>query len=130
MDPIADMLASIKNANQRAKDRIDVPFSKTKLEIARLLKQEGFIANFKSLYDASKKGSIRIFIKYSPTKEPVVRGIKRVSKPGLRIYVPYKEIPRDREGFAVSILSTSLGIMTDKQAREKKVGGEILCRVW
>ncbi len=124
------MLASIKNANQRAKDRIDVPFSKTKLEIARLLKQEGFIANFKSLYDASKKGSIRIFIKYSPTKEPVVRGIKRVSKPGLRIYVPYKEIPRDREGFAVSILSTSLGIMTDKQAREKKVGGEILCRVW
>lgn len=130
MDPIADLLTRIRNANTRLKDRVDVPFSKLKLEVVRLLKEEGFIANFKSLYNGSKQATIRVFLKYSPTKEPVVRGIQRVSKPGLRIYRSYREIPRVRGGFAVTILTTPKGVLTHKQAKEKKVGGEILCQVW
>ena len=129
MDQIADLLTRIRNANVRLKDRVDVPASKLKLEIVRLLKDEGFIANFKSLYNGAKNSTIRVFLKYSPTKEPVIRGIKRVSKPGLRVYRSYLEIPRVRGGFAVTILSTSNGVLTHKQAREKKVGGEILCQV-
>lgn len=131
MDPIADLLTRIRNANVRFKDRIDIPLSKMKLEIVRILKEEGFIANFKSLYaSAGKRGTIRVFLKYSPTKEAVIRDIRRISKPGLRIYRSYQDIPRARGGFAVTILSTSQGIITDKQAKEKKVGGEVLCQVW
>jgi small subunit ribosomal protein S8 len=130
MDPISDLLTRIRNSNERLKDRVDVPFSKLKFEVVRLLKEEGFIANFKSLHDAGKVGTIRVFLKYSPTKEPVIKGIKRVSKPGLRIYRSYQEIPRSRSGFAVTILSTSQGVLTGKQAKDKKVGGEILCQVW
>ena len=131
MDPISDLLTRIRNSNMRLKDRVDVPYSKLKLEIVRLLKEEGFIANFKSLYNqGGKSGTIRVFLKYSPTKEAVIRGIKRVSKPGLRIYRSYREIPRVRSGFAVTIMSTPGGVLTDKQAKEKKVGGEILCQVW
>ncbi len=131
MDPISDLLTRIRNANGRAKDRVDVPMSKMKLEIVRLLKEEGFIANFKSIYtNGSKRGVIRVFLKYSPEKEAVIRGIQRVSRPGLRIYRSYQEIPRVRGGFAVTLLSTSQGILTDRQAKEKKVGGEILCQVW
>lgn len=131
MDPIADLLTRIRNANLRAKDRVDVPMSKMKLEIVRLLKEEGFIANFKSIYtNGSKRGLIRVFLKFSPEKEAVVRGIQRVSRPGLRIYRSYRDIPRVRSGFAVTLLSTPQGILTDRQAREKKVGGEILCQVW
>src|SRR5579883_1677560 len=132
MDSISDLLNRIRNSNARLKDRVDVPFSKLKLEIVRILKEEGFIANFKSLYNqGGKSGTIRVFLKYSPTKESVIRGIKRVSKPGLRIYRSYTEIPRVRGGgFAVTILSTPSGVLTDKQAKEKKVGGEVLCQVW
>jgi small subunit ribosomal protein S8 len=131
MDPIADLLNRISNANSRLKDRVDVPTSKLKLEVVRILKEEGFIANYKSLYSTGGKlGTIRVFLKFSPTKEAVIRGLKRVSKPGLRIYRSYLEIPRARAGFAVTILSTSKGVLTHKQAVEKKVGGEILCQVW
>lgn len=131
MDPIADLLSRIRNSNARLKDRVDVPFSKLKLEIVRILKDEGFIANYKSLYsNGGKHGTIRVFLKYSPTKEAVIRGIKRLSKPGLRVYRSYLDIPRARSGFAVTILSTSKGVLTDRQAKEKKVGGEILCQVW
>ena len=131
MDPIADLLTRIRNANIRQKDRVDVPMSKMKMEVVRVLKEEGFIANFKTLYNGTnKQGTIRVFLKYSPTKEAVIRGIKRVSKPGLRVYGSYKDIPRVRGGFAVTILSTSQGVMTGRQAKEKKVGGEILCQVW
>ena len=131
MDPIADLLTRIRNSNMRLKDRVDVPYSKLKLEVVRLLKEEGFIANFKSLYNqGGKSGTIRVFLKYSPAKEAVIRGIKRVSKPGLRVYRSYREIPRVRSGFAVTIMSTPGGVLTDKQAKEKKVGGEILCQVW
>jgi small subunit ribosomal protein S8 len=131
MDPIADLLTRIRNSNTRQKDRVDVPYSKMKLEIVRILKDEGFIANFKTLFNpGGKSGTIRVFLKYSPTKEAVIRGIKRVSKPGLRIYRGYDEIPVPRNGFAVTILSTSQGVVTGKQAEEKKVGGEILLQVW
>ena len=131
MDPIADLLTRIRNASIRQKDRVDVPLSKMKLEVVRVLKEEGFIANFKTLYNGTnKQGTIRVFLKYSPTKESVIRGIKRVSKPGLRIYRSYDDIPRSRGGFTVTILSTSQGVMTDAMAKEKKVGGEILCQVW
>jgi len=130
MDPIADLLNHIRNANVRLKDRIDIPQSKLKSEIVRILKDEGFIANFKALYNGNKRGTLRVFMKYSPTKESVIRGIKRVSKPGLRVYRAYDDIPRVRGGFAVTILSTSQGVLTDKQARAKKIGGEVLCQVW
>jgi small subunit ribosomal protein S8 len=131
MDPIADLLTRIRNANIRLKDRVDVPMSKMKLELVRILKDEGFIANFKSLFAAGgKRGTIRVFLKYSPTKEAVIRELKRVSKPGLRVYRSYKDLPRARGGFAVTILSTPQGIMTGAQAKEKKVGGEVLCQVW
>jgi len=131
MDPIADLLTRIRNANARQKDRVDIPLSKIKLEIVRLLKDEGFIANFKTLYiNGSKRGTIRVFLKYSPAKESVIKDIVRISRPGLRIYRPYTDIPRARGGFAVTVLSTSKGVMTGKQAKEKKVGGEVLCQVW
>ena len=130
MDTIADLLTRIRNASGRAHDRVDVPLSKMKLEIIRILKQEGFIANFKSLYDAAKRGTIRVFLKYSPEKEPVIRGIERVSKPGMRVYRSYDDIPRARQGYVVTVLSTSKGLLTGSQAKEKKVGGEVLFRVW
>ncbi len=131
MDTIGNLLTSIRNANAKQKDRVDVPLSNLKKEMARILKEEGFIANFKTLFDANrKKGTLRIFLKYSPAKEAVIRGLKRVSKPGLRIYRSYDNLPRARAGFAVTILSTSQGLMTDKQAKKRKVGGEVLCQVW
>lgn len=129
-DPIADLLTQIRNANLKQKDRVDVPFSKLKMEIVRVLKDEGFIANYKSLHHENRRASIRVFLKYSPAKECVLRGLQRVSKPGLRIYRSYQEIPRVRAGIGITVLSTPLGILTDQQAREKKVGGEILCQVW
>jgi small subunit ribosomal protein S8 len=130
MDPIADFLTRIRNASARQKDRIDVPLSNLKTEVARILKDEGFIANYKTLFDEKRIGTLRVFLKYSATKEAVIKGIQRVSRPGLRIYRSYQEIPRVRSGFAVTILSTPQGLLTDKQAKEKKVGGEVLCQVW
>lgn len=130
MDAISDLLTRIRNANMKLKDRVDVPLSNLKVEVARVLKDEGFIANYKTVFNEDKTGTLRVFLKYSPTKETVIRGIRRVSKPGLRIYRSYREIPRARAGFAVTILSTPKGVLTDKQAREQKVGGEVLCQVW
>ena len=130
MDPIADLLTRIRNANLKAKDRVDVPLSKIKLELARILKEEGFIANYKTFQSENRLGMLRVFLKYSPEKQTVIRGVRCVSRPGLRIYRSYQEIPRPRAGFSVTILSTSRGVMTDRQAREAKVGGEVLCQVW
>ncbi|HAH07625.1 MAG TPA: 30S ribosomal protein S8 [Elusimicrobia bacterium] len=130
MDPIADFLTRIRNANARQKDRIDVPLSNLKAEVARILKDEGFIANYKTLFNEKRIGTLRVFLKYSATKEAVIKGIQRVSRPGLRIYRSYEDIPRVRSGFAVTILSTPQGLLTDKQAKEKKVGGEVVCQVW
>ena len=131
MDQLSDLLTRIRNASLRQKDRVDVPHGKLKLEVVRILKEEGFVANYKTFFaNGNKRGTIRVFLKFSAEKEAVIRGIQRVSKPGLRIYRSYREIPRVRGGFAVTILSTPQGVLTDKQAKEKKVGGEILCQVW
>ena len=131
MDPIADLLTRIRNANIRQKDRVDVPLSKMKMEVVRVLKEEGFIANFKTLYNGTnKQGTIRVFLKYSATKEAVIRGIKRVSKPGLRVYAKSDELPRVLGGLGVAIISTSQGLLTDRQARKRSVGGEVLAFVW
>ena len=131
MDTVADLLTRIRNANMKLKDRVDIPLSKLKLEIVRILKEEGFIANYKTLQaNGGKAGALRVFLKYSPEKEAVIQGLKRISRPGLRIYRPYNDIPKGRGGLVVTILSTSKGLLTDKQARENKVGGEILCQVW
>ena len=131
MDQLSDLLTRIRNASLRQKDRVDVPHGKLKLEVVRILKEEGFVANYKTFFaSGNKRGTIRVFLKFSPEKEAVIRGIQRVSKPGLRIYRSYREIPRVRGGFAVTILSTPQGVLTGKQAKEKKVGGEILCQVW
>ncbi len=125
-DVIADMLVAIKNASCLRKEKIEVPFSKLKYEILRVLKEEGFISNFRKV-DATNKSYLRIFLKYGPNKEQVIRNIVRVSKPGRRIYVGYKQLVPDN--FRVYILSTPKGVMSDKEARKAKVGGEVICYV-
>jgi len=127
-DPIADMLTRVRNAGQARHRRVDMPVSKLKTEIARLLKENAFIHDYKVL-DDGKHGVLRLYLKYYQEK-PVIREIHRVSKPGLRKYVGIEEIPRVRNGLGMAILSTSKGVMTDRQARENKVGGELLAIIW
>lgn len=128
-DPIADMLTRIRNATMVRHDRTDVPASKMKLEIAKILKQEGYIRTFKLLEEGAQ-GVLRIYLKYSNDGEPVIHGIQRVSKPGLRIYRGVEELPKVRNGLGVAVVSTSRGVVTDDQARRLGVGGEILCEIW
>lgn len=128
-DPIADMLTRIRNANAAGHDQVSVPASKIKAEIARILKEEGFIQDWTWVQDGPQ-GTLRITLKYGPKRERVLRGIRRVSKPGRRVYVRRPEIPRVRAGLGVAILSTSRGILTDRQARRLGVGGEVVCYVW
>jgi small subunit ribosomal protein S8 len=127
-DPIADMLTRVRNAGQARHRRVDMPVSKLKAEIARLLKENHYIHDFKVL-DDGKHGVLRLYLKYYQER-PVIREIQRVSKPGLRKYVAVGEIPRVRNGLGMAILSTSRGVMTDRQARQDKVGGELLAIVW
>jgi small subunit ribosomal protein S8 len=128
-DKIADMLAQINNANHKFKETIDVPASKIKVELARVLKEEGYIGGYKVASDKIR-GTIRLTMKYTPQKERVIQGVKRVSKPGLRIYRKWTEIPAIRNGLGSAIISTSAGVMTGQKAREKKIGGEVLCYIW
>ena len=128
-DPIADMLTCIRNATQARHRRVDVPASKIKAEIAQVLLRENYIRNVKSV-EAEPQGFLRIYLKYNDGTEPVIRGIKRVSKPGRRIYVKKDEIPRVLRGLGTAIVSTSQGVLTDKEAREKGVGGELVATVW
>ncbi len=128
-DPIADMLTRIRNANLARLDHVDVPASKMKISLARILKEEGFVKYYKTM-KSQKKGLIRIFMKYGPNKEAVINGLDRVSKPGIRRYVGVEEIPRVRGGLGVAILSTSKGVMTGQECRRQRVGGELLCVVW
>ncbi|MEN3013306.1 MAG: 30S ribosomal protein S8 [Endomicrobiia bacterium] len=123
-DVIADMFTAIRNASLAKKDKVDVIFSKLKFEIVRILKEEGFIANYKKVDSINNKSYIRIFLKYTPNNEPVIREIVRVSKPGRRIYRSYKDLKSDN--MTVYILTTPKGVITDKQARELKVGGEVI----
>lgn len=129
-DPIADMLTRIRNAGRARHKRVDIPASKLKLEIARILLKERFIANYKFIGEGSPQGNIRVYLKYTPDEEPVIAGIERVSKPGLRRYCGSDEVPRVLGGMGLSILSTSRGIMTGREAKKTGVGGEILCKVW
>ena len=128
-DPIADMLTRIRNALMASYNAVDVPGSRMKINIAKVLKSEGFIKNFK-LIDDKKQGVIKIYFKYDEKGEPIIDGLKRISKPGCRIYVKGDKIPKVLNGFGINILSTSKGIITDKQAREMGVGGEVICSVW
>lgn len=128
-DPIADMLTRIRNANVVKHETVEMPASNAKKEIAEILKREGFIRDAEYIED-SKQGMIRIFLKYGPSQERVITGLKRISKPGLRVYTKSNEIPRVLGGLGIAIISTSKGVMTDKEARAAKAGGEVLCYVW
>lgn len=128
-DPVADMLTRIRNASKAKHEKVDIPSSSLKAEVARILKEEGYVKNVKMVADA-KQGIIRIFLKYLPSNEAVITGIDRVSTPGRRMYVGTDEIPKVLNGFGIAIVSTSKGLMTDKAAREANVGGELLCKVW
>ncbi|WP_408008946.1 30S ribosomal protein S8 [Pseudalkalibacillus sp. A8] len=128
-DPIADMLTRIRNANTVGHDKLEVPASKLKREIAEILKKEGFVRDVEYIED-SKQGVIRIFLKYGQNNERVITGLKRISKPGLRVYAKAYEVPRVLGGLGIALVSTSKGIMTDKDARNQQVGGEVLAYVW
>ena len=128
-DPIADMLTRIRNANNAKHDTVDVPASNRKKAIAQILLEEGYIKNFQ-LIDDGTQGVIRITLKYNAGKEKVLSGLRRVSKPGLRVYAGADELPRVLRGLGTAIVSTSKGVMTDKKAREAHVGGEVLAFIW
>ncbi|CAM3974292.1 30S ribosomal protein S8 [Cohnella lubricantis] len=128
-DPIADMLTRIRNANLVRHETVELPASNVKKQIAEILKREGFIRDAEYVED-TKQGLIRIFLKYGPNNERVITGLKRISKPGLRVYTKSNEVPRVLGGLGIAIISTSKGIVTDKEARQSKSGGEVLCYVW
>ena len=128
-DPIADMLTRIRNSNQAFHERVEIPASKVKVNIARVLHEEGFIRSYRIVED-QKQGIIRIYLKYSDTEERVISGIDRISKPGRRVYATKSPLPRVFAGLGLAILSTSMGVMTDKACRKANIGGEVLCRVW
>ncbi len=128
-DTIADMLTRVRNALMASYDTVDIPRSRLKIDIAKILKSEGFIKNYK-IMTTRRHGIIRIFLKYDENGDSIIGGLKRVSKPSCRVYSGSDSIPQVLNGFGVNILSTSKGIMTDKQARKMHVGGEILCSVW
>ena len=128
-DPIADMLTRIRNAAKAKFNSVDIPGSNLKVELAKILKSEGFIRNYKFLKDG-KQGILRIYLKYGAGQSNVIYGLKRISKPSRRIYVRCKEIKPVYNGMGIAIISTSRGVMTDKKARQEKVGGEVLCQVW
>ncbi len=127
-DPIADMLTRIRNAVQARHEVVDIPASREKVEIAKILKQEGFITDFSVSGDVKK--TLTVTLKYGPNNEKVISGIKRISKPGLRVYAEVDKLPRVLNGLGIAIISTSSGLLTDKDARKKHVGGEVVAYVW
>ncbi len=128
-DPIADMLTRIRNAEKARFNSVDIPGATLKTEVAKVLKEEGFIRNYKFIKD-SKQGVLRVYLKYGPGQSDVILGLQRISKPSRRVYVKSKDIKPVLKGMGISILSTSKGVMTDRQARNENVGGEILCNIW
>lgn len=128
-DPIADFLTRIRNANTVYHDKVEVPASRVKKEIATILKEEGFVKDCEFI-DDGKQGTIRIYLKFGSNKTRVITGLKRISKPGLRVYARKEEVPRVLGGIGIAIISTSRGIMTDRRARKEKLGGEVICYVW
>lgn len=128
-DPIADMLTRIRNANQMKHKTVEFPASKLKAEILKVLKQEGYIVDFESLSDGVQ-GKLKVEMKYLDNEERVIRGLKKISKPGLRVYAKTDDLPKVLNGLGIAIISTSRGLMTDRAARREKVGGEVLAYVW
>ena len=128
-DPIADFLTRIRNANMVMHEKVEIPASKTKIALAEILKNEGFIKDYEQVEDG-KQGIIRVYLKYGPNREKVISGLKRISKPGLKVYCKKDEIPKVLGGLGIAIISTSKGIMTDKEARKHGLGGEVICYVW
>jgi len=129
-DPIADMLTKVQNAANARHDNVEVPTSKIKLEIVKILKTEGYIKNFKKIRDDAGHSVIRIFLKYDDANKSVIHGMKKISTPGRRVYSGYKDLPRVYNGLGTLIVSTSSGVTTGKKASEKMVGGELVCTVW
>lgn len=128
-DTIADMLTRIRNANQMRYTEVKVPASNLKVELARILKEEGFIKNYK-VVDENTQGMIYLTLKYGENKQRVITGLKRISKPGLRVYAKASEVPKVLNGLGIAIISTSKGVMTDKEARRQNLGGEVLAYIW
>ncbi len=128
-DPIADMLTRIRNGNDARHETVDIPASNMKKQIAQILLDEGYIKGFDFIED-NKQGTIRIKFKYADNNQKIISGIRKISKPGLKVYVNNNEIPKVLGGLGVAIISTSKGVMTDKEARKEKVGGEVICYIW
>ncbi|WAA09419.1 30S ribosomal protein S8 [Fervidibacillus albus] len=128
-DPIADLLTRIRNANMVRHESLEVSSSKMKKEIVEILKREGFIRDVEYIED-NKQGIIRVFLKYGPNNERVITGLKRISKPGLRVYAKANEVPKVLNGLGIAIISTSKGLLTDKEARAQKIGGEVIAYIW
>ena len=128
-DPVADMLTKVRNAAMARHEKVDVPASKLKLEIVKILKTEGYIKNFKKVQEDGKN-ILRIFLKYDDENNPVIHGVKKISTPGRRVYSGYKDLPRVYNGYGTIIVSTSAGVTTGKKAAEKMVGGELVCTIW
>ena len=128
-DPVADLLTRIRNASRAEHEKVDIPSSRLKVRIAEILKDEGFIKNYRVL-DDPKQGTLRVYLKYGPANEKVISGLVRVSKPGRRVYVTHDKVPNILAGMGVAIVSTSRGVCTDRDARKQKVGGEVLAYVW
>ncbi|MDR2480948.1 MAG: 30S ribosomal protein S8 [Spirochaetaceae bacterium] len=129
-DPVADMLTKLRNAGMAKHENVDVSVSKLKLEIVKILKNEGYIRNFKKLNTEDGKSYIRVYLKYDEETVSVIHGLEKISKPGRRVYAGYEKMPRVFNGFGTLIVSTSFGVTTGKKAAEKRVGGEIICTVW
>ena len=128
-DPVADLLTRIRNGSLAEHEKVDIPSSKLKVRLAEILKEEGFIKNFRLIED-KRQGVLRVYLKYGPGQERVISGLRRVSKPGKRLYVGADRIPSVLGGMGVAILSTPRGVLTDRESRKAKVGGEVLCYVW
>ena len=128
-DPVADMLTKVRNAAMARHEKVDVPASKLKLEIVKILKTEGYIKNFKKVQEEGKN-ILRIFLKYDDDNNPVIHGVKKISTPGRRVYSGYKDLPRVYNGYGTIIVSTSSGVTTGKKATEKMFGGELVCTIW
>ena len=129
-DPVADMLTKIRNASMAKHEKVEIPTSKIKLQIVKILKNEGYVKNFKKVVNKDGVNVIRVFLKYDDKQNPVLHGIDRISTPGRRVYSGYRDMPRVFNGYGVVVVSTSSGIITGKKASEKKVGGELICSIW
>lgn len=129
-DPVADMLTKIRNASMAKHEKVEIPTSKIKLQIVKILKNEGYVKNFKKVVNKDGVNVIRVFLKYDEKQNPVLHGIDRISTPGRRVYSGYRDMPRVYNGYGVVVVSTSSGVITGKKASEKKVGGELICSIW